>query len=665
MLQSELLFITLGLYLLGFGSLALGRNRLKPVFVYGISLFINGVGFALALQALRNDTQIQQIAFDWIHLHSHTFSFDLLLNELSLFMWPLVQGIALLVQIFSIRYLRNEARIALYFAYLNLFVFSMLGLVISGNLMPMFMFWELVGFCSYLLIGFWYNKPSAARASLKAFLMNRVGDAGFLIGLGLVYAHFDTLNLPQIVEKLSTSSVDTTWMTLCLFAGCMGKSAQFPLQTWLPDAMEGPTPASALIHAATMVAAGIFLLARVDFLITPAAGTCISAIGALTALLAAYSAIFQSDIKKVLAFSTVSQLGLMVMAMGAGETNIALFHLFTHAFFKAGLFLIAGAAIDYFHHEQDMNKMGGLLKEKPIWALAYLICGGALAGLPLSSGYLSKDALILGTFNWAFAQQSGFYLLIPFVGFLASLMTAFYVCRQFVLVFLGESTHSNPSREKWRFTAFELGIIPLSLASLGILHSQNPFAFENAFFGQWLPFSEQHNHWIAYSLLVLVLATLAFSYWLFEVKKFVFAPNFWTQIGLKHFYFDQLYLQKFVPFLIGKDEAELHTENESLHPKKKLRIAVDENGGLAGLLAKFDRKVVDGFVSLVVEINLFLARLSRTLDQHLIDSLVTKISDIVNGSGRRLKRIQNGRVQSYLITLVLTIIALSLILSLR
>ena len=462
----QILFITLGLYLIGFSGLIFLRQK---TLVSSFSIALNLIGLALSFYLIKTFEGPISFEYPWATFQKSAFSASILINKLTLLLWGLVQFIALLVQLFSTKYMAEDDRFGQYFAYLNLFVFSMLGLVASGNLLFIFIFWELVGFSSYLLIGFWYKKKSATNASLKAFIINRIGDAGFLIGIALVFVQFQTLELTNLSTIIYEPNTLMTLTGILLFAGCIGKSAQFPLQVWLPDAMEGPTPVSALIHAATMVAAGIFLLARIDFVFTPEAGLFIAAIGAITAVLAAYSAIFQQDIKKVLAYSTVSQLGLMVMAMGAGATHAALFHLFTHAFFKAGLFLIAGAIIHHFHHEQNMEKMGGLIKTKPLLTGLFIICAASLTGLPLFSGFLSKDAILISTWNWA--SKNPTLLLIPILGILASIMTGFYMMRAFVLVFIPRGTEA---KETSSTSIFEWSILPLALCSFWLVFGKNP-----------------------------------------------------------------------------------------------------------------------------------------------------------------------------------------------
>ncbi|NJM94598.1 MAG: NADH-quinone oxidoreductase subunit L [Cytophagales bacterium] len=338
----------------------------------------------------------------------------------------------------------------------------MQGLVVSDNLLLTFLFWELVGFSSYLLIGFWYHKSSAAQAARKAFMMNRVGDLGFLLGLLILWAQYATFDLSQLSQLFSStapaqgiwqghavngiqksSELSSLWLTLMglgLFCGAVGKSAQFPLFTWLPDAMEGPTPVSALIHAATMVAAGVYLLVRVSALLTAEALVIIAVIGALTALLAALAATVQTDIKKVLAYSTVSQLGYMVLAVGTGAFAAAFFHLMTHAFFKACLFLGAGSVIHAVHRArpeadaQDMRSMGGLYKSLPWTFVTYAVASAALVGLPFFSGFLSKDLILESAWHWA-QGQGGLAWVLPLVAFGTVGITAYYMLRQVVWVF--------------------------------------------------------------------------------------------------------------------------------------------------------------------------------------------------------------------------------------
>jgi len=375
----------------------------------------------------------------------------IVIDNLTAIMLTMVTLISFLVHLYSTGYMAGDPRYGRFFAYLGIFTFSMLGIVLSDNLFSIYIFWELVGLSSYLLIGFYFEKDSAADAQKKAFLANRVGDIGMWLGILILYSQFHTFNYQEIFQNLADGKFDMSeaWLTaagILLFMGCVGKSAQFPLHVWLPDAMEGPTPVSALIHAATMVAAGVYFVARIFVLLTADALHVIAFIGAITAFMAATIAITQHDIKRVLAYSTVSQLGYMVLGLGVGAYSAALFHLVTHAFFKACLFLGSGAIIHAMHHEQDMRWMGGLRKHMPWTFATFTIATLALAGLPLTSGFMSKDAILAGAIGFANAEGGGIYYIIPFLGFFSAMLTAFYMGRQIWLVFFGESrTHLKPA----------------------------------------------------------------------------------------------------------------------------------------------------------------------------------------------------------------------------
>ncbi len=373
------------------------------------------------------------------------------IDNLTAIMLAMVNLISLLVHLYSTGYMAGDKNYGRYFAYLGIFTFSMLGIVLSDNLFSIYIFWELVGLSSYLLIGFFFEKDSAANAQKKAFLANRVGDIGMWLGILILYSQFHTFGFSEIYANLAAGkfTLSNAWLTasgILLFMGCVGKSAQFPLHIWLPDAMEGPTPVSALIHAATMVAAGVYFVARIFVLLTPDALHVIAFVGAFTAFMAATIAITQNDIKRVLAYSTVSQLGYMVLGLGVGAYSAALFHLVTHAFFKACLFLGSGAIIHAMHHEQDMRWMGGLRKHMPWTFATFTLATLALAGLPLTSGFMSKDAILAGALGFATVEGGGIYYLIPVLGFFSAMLTAFYMGRQIWLVFFGESrTHLKPA----------------------------------------------------------------------------------------------------------------------------------------------------------------------------------------------------------------------------
>ena len=376
------------------------------------------------------------VLFQWFP--NPEINFEFYLDGLSGVMMVLICGLSLVIQLFSTSYMSKDENYTKYFEYFNFFVFSMLLLVLSGNFLVMFFGWELVGLSSYLLISFWSEKKSAARAGNKAFILNRIGDFGFLIGLMMILNEFQTFNFLRIFESsLQTKPENLDVIIVFLLLGAFGKSAQFPLFSWLPDAMEGPTPASALIHAATMVTAGVFMLVRISPILqfSELSSLIIISMGLLTALIAAFAAINQKDIKKVLAYSTISQLGFMFIAIGSGAYVAAIFHLVTHAFFKALLFLGAGAVIHEMHHEQNIYKMGGLRKKMPVTAAMMGIGTLAISGIPPLAGFWSKDEILASVFS-----RGGIYYGFWALSLLAAFMTAFYMGRHWLLIFVKEPT---------------------------------------------------------------------------------------------------------------------------------------------------------------------------------------------------------------------------------
>ena len=393
-----------------------------------ISFFLFGYIFLDKFKPLKFEL------FEWFPDPQIVFEFYL--DGLSGVMMVLISTLSLIIQLFSTSYMSKDEKYTKYFEYFNFFVFSMLLLVMSGNFLVMFFGWELVGLSSYLLISFWSEKKSASKAGNKAFILNRIGDFGFLIGLMMILNYFETFNFLSIFENiLKTRPENLDLMILFLLLGAFGKSAQFPLFSWLPDAMEGPTPASALIHAATMVTAGVFMLVRISPLLqfSEIGSITIISLGLLTALISAFAAINQDDIKKVLAYSTISQLGFMFIAIGAGAYVAAIFHLVTHAFFKALLFLGAGAVIHEMHHEQNIYKMGGLRKKMPVTAAMMGIGTLAISGIPPLAGFWSKDEILASVFS-----KGGIYYSFWALSLLAALMTAFYMGRHWLLIFVKE-----------------------------------------------------------------------------------------------------------------------------------------------------------------------------------------------------------------------------------
>ena len=399
------------------------------------------VSFAVTLYFFIQINETKQIIqinlFDWMSFGNFIVKFGFLLDQLSLLWLLLVTGIGSLIHLYSISYMCDDENMHKFFAYLNLFIFFMITLVIGSNLLVMFIGWEGVGFCSYLLIGFWYKNQDFNDAAKKAFIMNRIGDLGLLIAIIIIASLFNTTDFVTLKALVlhETNGFPKFWIAgaaLALFIGASGKSAQIPLYTWLPDAMAGPTPVSALIHAATMVTAGIFMITRLNFLfeLAPQIQNLIAIIGAITALVAATIGLVQNDIKKVLAYSTVSQLGLMFLALGLGAYQVAVFHVITHAFFKACLFLGSGSVIHALHGEQDMRKMGGLKKAMPITFITMLIASLAISGIFPFAGFWSKDEILMTAFHTDIA--------LWVIGSIASIMTAFYMFRLMYLTFFKE-----------------------------------------------------------------------------------------------------------------------------------------------------------------------------------------------------------------------------------
>jgi NADH-quinone oxidoreductase subunit L len=404
-------------------------------------------------------------AINWLSIGGLNIDFGLKLDRLSEMMMFVVTGVGGAIHIYSFGYMREDSGFSRFFAFMSLFTFSMLGIVLANNFIEMFIFWELVGVSSYLLIGFWFEKPSAADAAKKAFFTNRLGDFGFLLGILVVWAALGSLNFTQLQSTLvaNPAALGTiaTVAGLLVFCGAMGKSAQFPLHVWLPDAMEGPTPVSALIHAATMVAAGVYMLCRILFLLNGDALHVIAYIGGFTALLAALIAVQQNDIKRIIAYSTLSQLGYMVMAVGLNGPTPAMFHLTTHAFFKALLFLSAGSVILGMHHEQDIWQMGNLRKKMPVTFWTFLIGALALSGVPPFSGFYSKDSIL------AQALEQKNYLLFGVAVFVAAL-TAFYTFRLFFVVFFGQEKSKAASHAHESPLVMTLPLLALALfAAIG------------------------------------------------------------------------------------------------------------------------------------------------------------------------------------------------------
>jgi NADH-quinone oxidoreductase subunit L len=467
--MSSLVWLTVALPLAGFlanGALAIRRPAAKAAVSYiGVGVLIAAffVSVGVFIDLLKNPPHTPHIVSLWRWLPVGPLQLDLAfqVDQLSAVMLLVVTGVGSLIHLFSVGYMKSDPGYARYFSYLNLFVVFMLVLVLGSSFPVMFIGWEGVGLCSYLLIGFWFNDKANADAGKKAFIMNRIGDFGFMVAMFLIWHHLGTLTFAGMTDRaaavFASGSATVTAITLFLFLGCTGKSAQIPLYTWLPDAMAGPTPVSALIHAATMVTAGVYLVARTNvlFSLAPLSSTVVAGIGALTALFAATIALRQYDIKKVLAYSTVSQLGYMFIGVGTGAYASGVFHLVTHAFFKALLFLGAGSVIHAMHHAyhathshadaQDMRNMGGLKQYMPATFWLMLIATLAVSGVPPFSGFFSKDEILAAAF--ARGGDLPIYYVFYAMGILAALLTAFYMARLLTMTFLGENRTGEQERQ--------------------------------------------------------------------------------------------------------------------------------------------------------------------------------------------------------------------------
>ncbi len=596
--------------------------------------------------------EAQVIRLPWIEIGTYRLWITLQLDTLSWLMLLLVHFVALLVQLYSIAYMQHDTARYRYFAFLQLFVFAMLGIVLAGSLLVMYIFWELVGLASYLLIGFWHHKPRAVWAAKKAFILNRLGDAAFLTGILLLLHHTGTtefVRLPATLAGLSPTLL--TAIGLCLFGGCVGKSAQFPLSAWLPDAMEGPTPVSALIHAATMVAAGIFLLARIAFLLTPEAQLVVAIIGTITMLHGAWKALHVWDIKRVLAYSTISQLGLMVLAVGMGSWQVALFHLLTHAFFKAGLFLSAGSVFHALEPRkiapafdpQDMRTMGGLRTAMPITFVCFVVCAAALAGLPLFSGFLSKDAIFLAAFARASEVGTYFYL-FPLLAVLAAGFTAYYMVRQVWLVFMGKKRYEDYA-DVHPHESPALMWLPMALLATGSLFiwfSFNPLSTASAWFLQAMGYTETlHAAWVPLLSVVVTGLGIGLSY-----RKAFLPPGFGETTFIPP---TRPALSERLGLLAGHRE-ESQSQTFFLIPFQRVARAC----------VRLEAKGLDYLVNFIGRATVVLAHMLGWVDRAITDGGVRAIVQTARGAGQLVRLVQNGKIQSYFVVTFVSMLLLLL-----
>lgn len=552
------------------------------------------------------------VAYDWLQAGNFSAPLALRIDQLSLLMLLVVTGIGTLIHIFAGGYMQAEKRTSRFFCYLNLFVFMMLLLIMSENLLVMFIGWEGVGLCSYLLIGYWFTEQNNAKAGMKAFIVNRIGDIGFLLAIFMTYKTFGTVSFSALQQQLGGTDAamhqhEIFLITLCLFIGACGKSAQLPLHVWLPDAMAGPTPVSALIHAATMVTAGIFMITRLNFMYVqvPAVLEIVATVGAITALLAATIAVTQHDIKKVLAYSTVSQLGFMVMACGVGAYGAAIFHLVTHACFKALLFLGAGSVIVATHHQQDLRKLGGLLPRMKITAVCFLIGVLAIIGFPALAGFFSKDEILYLTY----LHNPSLWVM----GAIAAFFTAFYMVRLFCLAFLGtpRHDHSRDARETGAMMWLPLVILALLSATSGALGIPAVLGGNNFLHHYLTPIMVghtpvAHNHTVELALMaVSTLAMLSAAALAFLLYRHGYSPQ--AQLGAR--LLRPLYLLSFNKYWLD----ELY-QAVFITPARNLALFVHR---------VLDAKTIDGIVNGLGQVTLFTAaatsyKMSGNLHRHAL-----------------------------------------------
>jgi NADH-quinone oxidoreductase subunit L len=508
----NLLSVIVLLPLAGFLLNGLLGQRLGKPFVTAVACglpilaFFAAVRAFLQLQGSGGEQPLIEVAYNWATVGDRSFDISFYFDRLSAVMTLIVTGVGSLIHIYSTGYMKDDPGYARYFAYLNLFLFFMLMLVLGRSLLVCFVGWEGVGLASYLLIGFWFEDPAKAAAGKKAFITNRIGDAGFLLGMFLIYHTLGTLEMDGINAAFMAPvlpAVSASLVGILLFIGACGKSAQIPLHVWLPDAMAGPTPVSALIHAATMVTAGVYLVARLNgvYLHAPEASHVIAVVGGATAFFAATVAIVQTDIKKVLAYSTLSQLGFMFLALGVGAYGVAVFHLYTHAFFKACLFLGAGSVIHAMSGEQDIRKMGGLARKIPITFVTFAIATAAIAGIPPLAGFFSKDEILW----FAFASETGGSPLLWLVGTVTALMTSFYMFRLLWLTFLTPSRMSHEAEHHVHESPLSMTGVLMILA---VLSAVGGFFSIPHFLEQVLPLAKAQESLEHYEKALLVFSVV-------------------------------------------------------------------------------------------------------------------------------------------------------------
>lgn len=585
-------------------------------FVCSIMLFVDLVGLP------EEGRRLAANYFEWIAVDKLKINAGFVVDQISSIMILIITGVGSLIHLFSIGYMHHDKGVTKYFAYLNLFIFNMLILVLGDSLLTMFVGWEGVGLCSYLLIGFWFNDSAKAAAGMKAFITNRIGDAAFIIGMFILFTTFGTLNMHEL-NMLAPTTLEASWLgsvtlgTLMLFVGATGKSAQIPLYVWLPDAMAGPTPVSALIHAATMVTAGVYMIVRLNpiFVAAPNTMMVIATIGAATAVLAATIGLTQFDIKKVLAYSTVSQLGYMFLAVGVGAFGAGMFHLMTHAFFKALMFLGSGSVIHAMHEEQDIRKMGGLRKYLPITHATFFLGWLAIIGMPPFAGFFSKDEILWN----AFSSSAG-HPVLWVAGVVGAALTAFYMTRLMALTFWGKSrvdkkVHPHESPLIMTIPLMVLALLSVVGGWVGIPHVISEYIGHIPNF--W-------EHWL--------------SPLIRELPKAEGAAHE-SQAALE---FGLMGVSVGIASLSALAAYIMYTKKEG--SSEKVAKAFGPVYDLVNNKYLIDEAYFGGIINPIIagSKNLWLY-----IDVNLIDKATYKIADLVRGSGAFVRSLQNGNMQQY------------------
>ncbi len=574
---------------------------------------------------LSDGTPIKLHLFDWVFVDEFNIKASFVVDQISSLMILVVTGVGFLIHLFSIEYMSHDKKPNKYFAYLNFFVFNMLILVLGSNLLVMFVGWEGVGLASYLLIGFWFDDEAKAKAGMKAFVMNRIGDAFFLLGMFLIFINLKTLEF----DLINQVSENTSWVTaaaILLFLGATGKSAQLPLYTWLPDAMAGPTPVSALIHAATMVTAGVYMIIRLNvfYMTSPASMLVISIVGVLTLIIAASIAFLQTDIKKILAYSTISQLGYMFLAVGVGAFGAGLFHLITHAFFKALLFLGAGSVIHGMHNEQDITKMGGLRKYMPTTHITFLLGFLAIIGFPFLSGFFSKDEILWMSFH-STRGNVGFWVL----GVIGAAFTSFYMTKTMCLTFWGKPRFSSVKKPHESGLLIKIPLIVLAVLSvlgglIGIPHVIGHSAVPNFL-----------ANWLSDSIVAVPQST---------------PPSATVEISL-------MIASSSIVLLVALATCVAYMARPNILESLKQKLPRVKNVlSRKYFLDDFYDKTVSG------QVIQFSQNLFRKVDVGIIDKITYKLSDFVMHISSTVRNVQNGNLQWYVLYVVLGMCFISFIL---